>query len=869
MIRSCTAEKIIEHISNPDLLFPNEVSEFNKIEYAFHPFIINKDDNIEYEKRGINITQDHRFNWNSGYCIMNAIPEHQNIRWLLWRIAVGRLITYYRNSLETCSSKKIKDYDVPMISSQPCYRKTKKSFGFTRLLFLDIDNEDLNKNYTSIDNFIENNDNFLFVYTSYSHTKKKHKFRVGYFLDNYITSEDIMKKCINYLGRDLNFDKQCNTSDRGFFGNTNAIFYLPKQIQYLNLNELVYKSEKYNESLISISKSTNRKKVEYIINKDNSKLATANKRNLKIVLENCSIIQNIANRNLVNHNEWVLIVNNFCKIKKTKELFLDKIRSRWGSTEKFEKTWIDQSLNYKGLTRCENCSFFNECGLQRFNNKLNLFHLVTTKEKIINPRYYLVEKKKTIQMNNADYSYQKMQEQFEKIVNEEENGKLYILKGETGIGKTTMLKNFGYNGLYCFKTHRLSKEFELGCEYPIITEDFPNYDEIKYCYNNGIPAQKIIDTVIDDNLDHPAIKKYKSKMNNFIHSDISKITHSRLLMSKKIFNTIQHDTIIIDEDIISNGISTGYLQIESFSRIIKYFPNNIAKLIQKDLNLTGFPICPKPTPFKRKTKIIVSKYLRDNYKLLKNYDLVNFLTFLNSDYYILDTRTASLNFITNLIDQLKELLNKGKKIIILSATPLIELYYKIFAADKVKIYNSYKIKSKGTVNLYKPVRKRVSKSSIEKMSDEYLKFLLSQLDNNGKIKKVISYSSMKYRLEKLGYELVEYFFNSVGTNKYSGEDLIILGTPRYPEPSYIMIAKALGLDCDEFPQIHPNAGYAKSGNFVVRQRCYQDETLSSLQIMFTQNELIQAIGRARTIRNDCIVNVCTDIPLPDILIQKI
>lgn len=872
MVRICSAEKILEQISNTDLLFPNEINDFNRMEYAFHPFILNKDHNSEYEKRGINITQNHRFNWNSGYCIMNAIPDHQNIRWLLWRIAVGRMITYYRNSLETCATKKIKDYDVPTLPSQSCYRKTKKSFGFTRLLFLDVDNEDPDKEYTTIDDFIKKNNDFLFVYTSYSHTEEKHKFRIVYFLDDYITNEDIMKKCINYLGRNLNFDKQCNTSDRGFFGNTNATFYLPKQIQYLHLKDLIYNAEIHNEKLIQKleSKKENNIKMSDVCypTRENRKLAIANKRNLKIVMENCSLIQNIDNRNLVSHDEWVLVVNNFCKIKKTKNLCLDKIQSRWESTEKFERTWIDQSLKYKGLTRCERCSFFNECGLQKFNNKLNLFHLVTTKDKIVNPRYYLVEKQKEIEFNSVEYSHQMMREYFKKIMDEEESGKLYILKGETGIGKTTMLKDLQYDGLYCFKTHRLSKEFGIGHEYPIIEEDFPEYDKIKYCYENSIPSQRIIESVIEDNPDHPAVKKYNSKINKFINSKISKVTHSRLLMSKKIFNMIDHKNIIIDEDIISNGVSSGYLPIESFSRIIKYFPNNISKMIQSDLNRFGFPISPKTTPFKRKTKSAVSIYLRDNYNLFKNYDLINFLNFLNSDYYVLDTRTSSLNFITNLIDQLSELLKEGKKIIVLSATPLIELYQKIFG-DKVKVYDSHKIKSKGIINLYKPVNKRVSKSALEKMSDEYLKYLLSQLDNNGKINKVISYSGMKDRLEKLGYNLVEYFFNSLGTNEYSGEDLIILGTPRYPEPSYLMLAKALGLDCDEFPQIHPNAGHAKSGNFVVRQRCFQDETLSSLQIMFTQNELIQAIGRARTIRNDCIVNVCTDVPLPNINIQKI
>lgn len=91
------------------------------------------------------------------------------------------------------------------------------------VIVLDIDNK---TNYMSIQDFLKLKlDNFLFLYTSPSHKKEFHKYRVIFDIHNGCVKDNESYKILykEYLEKLPNADKSTNNINRIWFSNTNAI----------------------------------------------------------------------------------------------------------------------------------------------------------------------------------------------------------------------------------------------------------------------------------------------------------------------------------------------------------------------------------------------------------------------------------------------------------------------------------------------------------------------------------------------------------------------------------------------------------------------------------------------------------------------
>ena len=132
-------------------------------------------------------------------------------------------------------------------------------------------------------------------------------------------------------------------------------------------------------------------------------------------------------------------------------------------------------------------------------------------------------------------------------------------------------------------------------------------------------------------------------------------------------------------------------------------------------------------------------------------------------------------------------------------------------------------------------------------------------EENPTIKHLITFKKYK---EKADNCLI-HFGNSEGCDFMKGEDIIVAGTPHNDESVYKLIATHLGIETDEKMQFSE----VEDEYYKYWIHAYKSPDLREIQMYFIKSELIQAVGRARLLRYNCIVKLYASIPLPQAVIE--
>ena len=96
-----------------------------------------------------------------------------------------------------------------------------------------------------------------------------------------------------------------------------------------------------------------------------------------------------------------------------------------------------------------------------------------------------------------------------------------------------------------------------------------------------------------------------------------------------------------------------------------------------------------------------------------------------------------------------------------------------------------------------------------------------------------------------------------------GQNLVVVGTPFSNEKVCKLIACHVGIPTDEKMQFLEVA----DDEYKYWINTYKNEDLKNLQLYFIKSDLIQAVGRARLLRNDCTVKLYSCIPLSQAIIE--
>jgi hypothetical protein len=105
-----------------------------------------------------------------------------------------------------------------------------------------------------------------------------------------------------------------------------------------------------------------------------------------------------------------------------------------------------------------------------------------------------------------------------------------------------------------------------------------------------------------------------------------------------------------------------------------------------------------------------------------------------------------------------------------------------------------------------------------------------------------------------------HFGNCSGYDSMKGKDMAVVGTPHKNNIEYFLTAKVIGIDFKTTDTTVTDKKIDYNG-FRFKFNCFDNEDLRSIQLALIEAELIQAIGRARTLRTDATVEVYSNFPL--------
>jgi len=440
-----------------------------------------------------------------------------------------------------------------------------------------------------------------------------------------------------------------------------------------------------------------------------------------------------------------------------------------------------------------------------------------------------------------------MKEAFKTAISSKEN-KITIIKVPTGLGKTEMLKEFV--GVVAAPTNDLKEEIYDRVIVPKCkTPDAPIFvdsklnEEITYLHQINLfkqAASKVHQAISDMSLtqaDRDTAKNYMQQLIEAYGSYNTVLTtHTRALNS-----TFQHKTIVFDEcplqslmpiktfnigDLIQIYADTRNEDVDKLKKVFEGF--NLGQLYETPQCDIDF-------------QTLVEDVLKSGEKRLKS----DIISALNSDYVIRDSRDATLfHYI------FKKDLNKDNNYVILSATAPIEIYEAVFP-DRLVVIDVTNVEMVGKVVQH--TRKSYSRQSLN--ATGAIENLLKQLDTE------LPSITFRETIEKITNAVKEmYFGNTAGYDTLKGQSINVIGTPHLNNSAYMLLGAVANivLKPQDYVMEFRMVDY---GGFRFKFNCYVNERLAALQLSLIEAELIQAVGRARALREDCTVYVYSNLPL--------
>lgn len=436
---------------------------------------------------------------------------------------------------------------------------------------------------------------------------------------------------------------------------------------------------------------------------------------------------------------------------------------------------------------------------------------------------------------------------FKEVMEDSSTGKIHLLILPTSIGKTEKLTSV--LGTIAVPTNNLKEEILNRMNIPTVTTPdsvvFENEQlnrKLDFYYSIGLPkkATAVLYDVINEKnknrytpSDILKASEYISQLKSTYSTKNTVLTtHTRAIHSE--FN---HDTIIFDEDPLNSLIDIKQVRISDIQRL-----DNQAKLLNNDLyNIISYLKSAIPSEI-----ITMPVFSVDIDTLIEKVTVssieTNVFGFFGCSFFVKDGIDHDLIHYV-----VKRELSKNKKIVILSATLPIYIYQKLFG-DKLNIIDIRDVEQQGKIIQY--TKRSCSRNSLNR----YVKDISKEVGE----KPVITFKSFQHQFKNYVKDM--YFGNCSGYDTLKGKDIVVIGTPHRDNIQYLLTAKVLGID---FKTTDTTMSYQKIeyNGFRFKFNCYDNEELRSIQLSLIESDLIQAVGRARTLRTDAKVELYSNFPL--------
>ncbi|MEC3874613.1 hypothetical protein [Chryseobacterium salviniae] len=688
-------------------------------------------------------------------------------------------------------------------------------------------------------------------YDTFSSSEHAHKFRIVLFFDIPITCIKTYAKIMRTLEKLFYTDPNCKNPSRIFYGGTNINvtnlnpLSLENFIQFIDINTIARDNNLTRSTIDTTSIDANFCNSLYNDNKNVHFLATHNKLNCtsmagEQVIDWDQACEKIKILNDFNSGEWLY----------HQELFglATNLMYMRGGLKKMKS--IMNNFNKSGKTKYSKNNFailpyvkhkeYNPIPVHRFSCRpedLDI-HDIITEVRNIRGRIEIVKRIENISLKEAE---EKMISKFNEVISNEESCKTYIFSLPTAIGKTRLLENVE-NCIVALPTNHLKNEIKgrMNVNYTYSPDTIQFKDpflnkKIEYFYQIGLPkkSMKTIRNVAEGK--YPSSKgdvqlalDYCSQLKLCDNPHITVLsTHKRIINSDHLL----HKTVIFDEDPLNTLVEIKTTSIKDIAGV-QYFYKPLKSVTD---HLASLKEGIYETPLFNIDQDDLFKFIDDK-RILET----NVFDFLNSKFFI--KHEDSIHYI------MKKELPKNAKNIILSATIPIEFYKRLYPNIEFESIDIRNVEQVGKVIQY--TGRSCSRSGLER----YGQIISEEVGD----KKVITFQKFKGLFKNPIQDI--HFGNCSGYDYLSGKDLTVIGTPHRNNIEYFLLAKLMGVKFDYFKSPFRYQKIVYNG-FKFMFNTFDNEELRNIQIHLIESDLIQAVGRARTLRNECIAEVYSGLPL--------
>lgn len=565
------------------------------------------------------------------------------------------------------------------------------------------------------------------------------------------------------------------------------------------------------------------------------------------------------------HSEIFGMACNMWRVEGAQSMMIKAIDNNQVYIDKYNKINTIKSCSAYGYlpSRCSNfCRYNNQCT----NKGLNILQSLGNVRGAIR----VIEETKPVKLSDAE---DKLSKSFLEAYSEEGNT-ITIIKGGTGIGKTTVLNSISnFNGLsISYSNHRLGQDIvsrvkinnslhlkELNIGDNNILNEFKRLQSIGAYkqarlymedYKNSIMKKKELYEIEATDAD----KIIKSITDYFENISKANTTNGTIFSTHKKMLEINNDNIntyIIDEDILmSSIISTVSLNISEINNYIKLSNKYKAKTITECLSNLKVQILNAIQNQNRAFKIEkVHVDISELNRLIQNECTnlkVNLREIINISSIVANDNGEVLGMVIGKLP--------NKKCIILSATANEDIYRSLFPDRVIKFIDISYIETEGKVELHYI---GFSRYKLNKEFDACIEKIKREAPG---ITNMITFAKFEDKFKEAGFNTIAHFGACSGLDIYKGQDLIVAGTPHTDERVYRLLAAAIEGEVSEDEKL--SYVNARRNGFEFYFNTYEEGSLlQEIQFYYIESELVQAIGRARALRTGATVHVFSNYPV--------
>ena len=439
-----------------------------------------------------------------------------------------------------------------------------------------------------------------------------------------------------------------------------------------------------------------------------------------------------------------------------------------------------------------------------------------------------------------------------------------VIKTQTGSGKTTaaleVIKKYRKKVIMAFPNGVLMQEAYLrAIQMGINVTIAPTTEEI-LCSLSDKELQHInrlyklgTDDMVSEYLRtlapyNPTVRRYLNQIDQAFSADCTVfMTHARLMTMGE--ESLLDATIIIDEDILLTMMPIKRSDVNS----LRNFANHCDNIQYIDKIRSILDQCGRKSCYIQSEALCInrheSRYIADMFCDDNAEGCIAGV--LRADTYYYDAIENTLNFLV-----INKLPDTYKRCIMLSATA--DKYIHSILFPQCRFIDLPEAMYCGKV--IQDHSQSFSRNFFDKDPARILKRISDSHPDCNYItfKKFISFIDVPNE-RKL------YFGKALGINSFSGQDLVVIGTPHCPEFVYHLVAQALGKNV---------SGDSLAQRTIIRNgyefhmMTFRDKFMQRIQTYFIESELEQAVGRARLLSNDCTVYVYSRYPVKQCILAE-